>query len=392
MRVHIADSNQGHRVASILRPYAKTPLVQLVGEIINRRERQALLELHENRPVFRSRSGRSVLMAEFILELKDSDLAFRWCGRDPVVVDQAYDLTLAKFHDLPIPSQDGGPAEASEGPDCCFYYRAWQDYLAGELRDRPCASPVAAELRAADALERMVKRHFHLSCLECRRRAAKLVRRYTWKVNGDQLVLWLPVEMSGRRCRAWLQENVLDPDPGRPGERDRIQALVDRLLSRRRILSLDRLRKDGTLKDAAVAEEPLTSVEEIPSFGLAGVIAEEKAENIEDQRPAIRAMGPERLKELIRTVFEALAEDRYHAERIAAAFGLSKATFSRFAGCEWSRSAAVPDTASIPDLYRNTARVLANHEDFVAVARGAGVWGRVCQVAGETGRGEGETE
>ncbi len=87
----------------------------------------------------------------------------------------------------------------------------------------------------------MVARHFYFSCLECRRRAAKLVRRYTWKADGRQLILWLPVEMSGSRCRSWLQENVPDLDPTRPSERDRVQALIDQRLTRRRVLSLEQL-------------------------------------------------------------------------------------------------------------------------------------------------------
>jgi len=354
------------------------PLAELARLIAEHGDKGALREFHTCRPVCRDLAGRAVLLTDFLLGLKDRDLTFQWCGRDPVVVDQAYDLTLAKFHELPSVSPDGEAPTRSQGPDCRHYFRAFREYITREFERRPPKNAIDAEIRAADALQRLVTRHFYLSCLECSRRAAKLVRRYTWKVNGGQLVLWLPVEMSGSHCRRWLQENVPDADPARPGEPDRVQAIIDRRLGRRRILSLDQLQDRGAC--GAAAAEPETWAEEVSSTGLADVVAEEKAENIDEQRPSLRGLGEGRLKELIRTVFASLAEDRYHAERIAADFGLSKATFSRFAGCNWRQDGDNAATNHTPDLWRNTAHILASHEDFVALARDAGVWDRVRQV------------
>jgi hypothetical protein len=328
-------------------------------------------------------------MTDYLLGLKDRDQTFRWCGRDSVVVDQAYDLTMAKFHDIPLDSHHGLSSGSSDGPNCQYYYKAFHDHIAKEFQERPPTSIIDEEVRAADAFQRMVARHFYLSCLECRRRAAKLVRRYAWKVNGDQLVLWLPVEMSGSRCRAWLRNNVPDLDLSRPGERDRVQAIVDRLLARRRIFSLDELQETGPHIGVNCTAAPLTYAGEISAAGLAHAVAEEKAENIDDQRPAIRALGRDKLKDLICRIFESLAEDR-HAEQIAADFGLSKPTFSRFAGCKWTRD--VSETSRMPDLWQNVAHVLVAQEDFVAVARQAGVWDRVCRAAGTTDSARGETE
>ena len=378
--------------ASARHRYNRMPLTQLAFDIFERSDPLAVREVHENRRVFGLRSGPCVLMTEFLLELRDCDLTFQWCGRDPVVVDQAYDLTLAKFHDLPSEVHACGPQGASDGPDCRYYYRAFHNHMTGEFEKRPPASVIEAEIRAAEAFQRLVARHFHLSCLECARRAAKLVRRYAWKVNAGPLVLWLPVEMSGSRCRRWLGENIPDPDPARPGERDRVQAIVDHLLARRRVLSLDQLKDAGGYRGAESVAEALPPAEEVSSVGLAGAVAEEKAENIDEQRPAIRRLGAIRLKELIRTIFESLAEDRYHAERIAADFGLSKASLSRFAGGQWRRDGGGTTANHIPDLWRNTAHVLAAHEDFVAVARRAGVWNRVRQVIVAVDGRKGEAE
>ena len=371
--------------------HRRMSLMALAQRIVELGDREAVRELHERR-LFRNSRGQRVRMTDFLLELTGSDLAFRWCGRDPVVTDQAYDLTLAKFHGLPANPRGPRSAVPSDGPDCRYYYRALYTHLVKEFQQRPPTSVIDAELRAEGAFQRMLVRHFFLSSLECKRRAAKTVRRYTWKSKGNTLVLQLPVEMTGSYCRTWLQEHIPDVDTSRPGERDRVQAIIDRLLARRRILSLDRLCGPGERIRAGSAGAPSTLEEQTTVAGLAAVVAEEKAENIDDQRPAIRGLGREKLKELIRTVFESLGREDYRAERIAAAFKLSNSSMSRFAGCQWKRDGGTSRGTEVPDLWRNTAHILANHEDFVAVARGAGVWGRVCQVAGEAGHGKGDTE
>ena len=361
--------------------YEKTTLVDLAQCIFRGSDREALRELHDNRTLFHGSSERRVLMAEFLLNLKDRDIAFQWCGHDAVAVECAYDLTLAKFLNLPAVGHDSAPGGEDDGPDCRYYYKAFHDYVTESLQEHPTSTVIETELGAAEILQRMVTRHFYLSCLECRRRTLKLVKRYCWRINGRSLTVWLPIELAGGRCRTWLEANVPDVDPSRPGERDRIQTVIDRLWSSRRVFSLDRLPQQGQAVSTDSGCRPSFVEEEMSAHGLAGFVAEEKAANIAEQRPAIRTMGEDRLKELIRTVFGSLAEGQYHAERIAGRFGLSKATFSRFAGCQWSRDGGdTVDVNRIPDLWVNTAHVLAAHEDFVAVAQRAGVWNRVSQI------------
>lgn len=355
--------------------YRKTPLAQLAYDISRRGDSEALRELHEHRAVFGDSTGHPVLMAGFLVGLKDRDITFRWCGQDSVVVDQAYDLTLAKFFNLPSNVCATQTADSPDGPNCRYYYGAFYDYVTKKFRKQPPTGTVEAEIRAAEALRQMTVRHFYLSCLECRRRALKLVKRYCWTVNGNHLTIWLPVEMSASRCRVWLQDNVSDCDFSRPGERDRVQAIVDRRLARRRIFSLDDLQKTEVDTHITSAGKPLTYAEEISVIGLASAVAREKAENIDEQRPAIRRLGRARLKELIQAVFNALTQDGYCAERIATEFHLSNASYSRFAGCRWTRD--MLSAVSIPDLWRNLAQVLAHHDDFVSLARQAGVWDRV---------------
>ena len=196
--------------------------------------------------------------------------------------------------------------------------------------------------------------------------------------------------MSGRRCRRWLEANFPDVDPKRPGERDRLQGRVDRLLARRRVLSLDRLSRSGGQVPAHHSRPE--SADDTSVHGLAAVVAGEKAENLEAQRPSIKVLGGPTVKRLVETVFESLATNQHKAETIARTFGLSKATFSRFAGCHWRRDSGASGESAVPDLWRNTAHILASCEEFVAVARQAGVWDRIRRVIGAADSQEGEVK
>ena len=57
---------------------------------------------------------------------------------------------------------------------------------------------------------------------------------------------------------------------------------------------------------------------------------------------------------------------------LAKDFGLSKSTFSRFAGSRWLNS-----KKAIPDLWLNTAHVLSTYPVFQEVAKETGVWEQV---------------
>ena len=79
-----------------------------------------------------------------------------------------------------------------------------------------------------------------------------------------------------------------------------------------------------------------------------------------------------KLKRLVLRIFEELCHGEYNDGKVAKDFGLSKATFSRFAGSRWTKSGSVT-----PDLWVNTAQVLSAHKDFKKVAVESGVLGKV---------------
>jgi len=359
--------------------YGKLTLLQLAKRIVNNNDRCALKELHDNRVIFDEKLKNTIHFAEYVAGFRNSKKAKFWCGGDNLVLDEAYNLTIDKICNIPIPV-DNDQQPFPQGPDCRHYFKAFIKYAEEELKANPPANAIESEIILAGILLRLIRRHFFLSCLEAKRRAQKLRRRYMWSVNGEIIYLWLPLELSGQRCREWLEANIPDVNPRRPGEKYRVQAIVDRLLTKRTIFHLSELDRTGEKLPPSKYSVPSMIQEQISVKGLAEAVASEKAENIKQQRPAIRLLGKDKLKQLIRTIFTRLAYADYMEKDIARCFGLSCATFSRFAGTRWKKYCDDFVISVPPDLWRNTAEVLGGHPDFVIAAQKAGVWKQVSNV------------
>ena len=97
-------------------------------------------------------------------------------------------------------------------------------------------------------------------------------------------------------------------------------------------------------------------------------VAREKSEHFEDLRPAIRVLGSKGVYSLVLRIFADINEGAYSLSEVAQNFGLSKASLSRFAGPAWSGDAR----QEIPDLWANTAHVLAGNALFSEVVENAG--------------------
>lgn len=372
MKIHtiptLAMPRQGRR------DYRQLTLLQLTERIVLYSDKKALEELHNNRKLFRYKNNKQLVMADYLVCLKERDISRRWCGRNEVALENAYDLTLDKFSNLPIKKAHTQRSLKIHGPDCRYYYKAFCDYAPEEIGPKTLSEDVIeTEITAARILQKMVTRHFYLSCLESRRREQKLIRRYRWKINGQILCVWLPTEMPACRCRQWLQANIPNVDPGRIGERERVQAIANRLLMMRRMISLYEVA--GGADNIPAGADSLSSIieEEIMVNGLTKTVANEKADHIDRQRPAIKELGKGRLKQMIHKIFANIVTGEYQAKDIAAEFGLSESTFSRFAGSEWKCLCGDILTRKPPDLWKNTGHVLAHHSVLIAAAKNAGM-------------------
>lgn len=364
-------------VVERLNMYRHSSLLKLAELIACNGDRQALRELHDCRSVFYYDVNGPLRLAEFVDKLRQSKPAWRWCGRRLDILDGAYDLTISKFSNLPAQKKNDARLK-QEGPDSRLYYAAYIRHVTKKMETESYKNEAEKEIRMASLLQNFVIYHFRLSCQECNRTGPELTRRYLWNINGATLSVFLPVQIPGSQCSRWLAKNIGDVDPDRPGEQERVQSLVDRVAAKQRIFSLDSIDKNEV-----PISPPCRSVteQEIEINGLAGAVADEKADNIAFQRPAIQQLGKEKLRKLIHQIFDCLASEEYEASRIAVNAGISQATFSRFAGSRWSSHAEIDPNATIPDLWRNTAESLAGHPAFVEAAQTAGLWRRIKQIA-----------
>lgn len=362
-------------------PYRYASLAELAEHVLDHGDSEALHEIHNERTIFRTRGGQLVVMTKYVDDLSHAPRVFQLCGRDPNVLDRARDLTLDKFSRVPDLGNKGLRQQTHQGPDCRFYFRSFLSMIAQWRQAHPGANSLQEDTIAARILQRLVRRHFHLSCLEARRAGNPARSRYAWRINGCSLVLFMPVAIPGHQRRAWLDDNVKDPDPSRPGERERIQTIIDQRLGMGRHVSLDECEHTDRLPPMSPDEMAGLLESEVALRGLADVVAEEKADNVQMQRPSIRRLGPDRLKQFVLRVFEDLGSECYEEHLVAQEFGLSRSAVSRFAGSRWYRTR----NSHPPDLWRNVAHTLAASDTFAQAAQEAGVWDSIAGITGSNG-------
>lgn len=374
-----SQSTQNNLIAfKELRPYKNTLLTELAERIAKFGDKEALEEFHTHRTPFQIRGSGSLAFMQYVEALFNETWFADTAAHIPTVLEQARDLVTDRFSS--IPSEHDESFGIHSRTDCRHYFAAFAKYAKAQID--PESSKLNQELQSARILQTFVTRHSHFSCLECKRQSQKLTRRYNWKIGSHVLVIWIPYEIPGSRCKSWLKENLPDVDPVRHGERDRVQAIVDQLLTRRQIFSLDVMNGEAEHIAAPASTVSTLIEEELAATTLSDVVASEKATNIANQRPAIRRLGPDQLQRMIHHVFESLLNEHDTEAQIAQEFGLSTPTFSRFAGRRWSNGTHEIFPANVPDLWKNTAHILANHPQFMATARQSASWGHICAARG----------
>lgn len=348
--------------------YHSLSLVDLIKKIADSDDSQALYEFHNNRSAFIYNNGPPLVFVEYLNELRKSIIRGGSTSFNVLqTADKVYDLTLEKFINLPTSSKPGHSASRKNdgtlkqnGPDCRLYYRAYLKRCAKSFNKKPPEGELEKEIRATKILQGLVRRQFLFSLLEAERGQNLFRSRYNWNVNGGTLTVYLPVIIKRLERRKWLEENIENPDPLRKGERERIQAIINRTFINQRIVQIEDAQNLSDEKNCPSYWEGNGSKQ-----SLAKVVAEEKADNIEKQRPTIKALGREKLKQLILRVFDEIRYSDYSDGKLAQDFALSKPTFSRFAGSKWKKNGHC-----VPDLWRNTAKVLSKNPLFEEMAAG----------------------
>lgn len=360
----ITPNHVGGRGAGLRR----LALVPLIRRIVTTGNRAAIWEFQQHRTPFQAADSPSMPLAAFLDRLRQTSWAWRRCGRDSVALDRAYDLTISKF--LERPRARAG--HRRKGPDSRYYYQGFLEVFGRWRNDHPSVGALEEEAAAAVLLQRYVLHQFRKSCEEVRRRANPALSRYTWRLPGGRIVVYMPVSVARRKRRKWLEDNIDDPDPRRPGERERVEAIIEARLGMPHHVPIDG-NGDSHFASltAASPRSPFDVV--VTAEGLAKAVAEEKADNLDHQRPTIKGLGRARLERFILQAFQDLHDGRYQEKRLAKRFGLTRPTVSRFAGRRWRTRPESPP----PDLWANVAQVLAANDDFVEAAKATGAWPRV---------------
>jgi len=336
------------------------------------------------RRLFRLKDKPLLSLPGFLLELRDRVAPFKESHINELeMADCAYDLTLSKYSNVPDPpTKKSGSTNYSlkgTGVDCRNYYRAFLRSMQRTIDKGMITSRSQEESEAGRILQNMVYKNFLWSIQECRRNTGFSIR-YKWEVKGRKFYLWYPSYMTPKEFREWLEENVKDVNPEAPNEQKRIQSLIDANLERGYRISLDKAGFGRILS----GDEELSSVEFYEGFMfigcLADSVAQEKVEKIDSLRPAIKRLGGERLERLILQIFLAVAEGEYQASRIAEQYGISKATLSRFAGSTWFEKIEDNESVTVPDLWTNTAQILAGNPDFMEIVLTSGIVSRFKEV------------
>ena len=416
----------------------KESTISLIRRIAEDSDTLALNVFHETRTLF-YRNGKWVRLAEFVRALKDSSV------RGPreensthsnmsEVSDNAYDLTLAKFRN--IPSQKLKPVKANKNAsdkkrftwnvDCRVHFKRLLKKIDAELNKETITSEIDIEKKVAKIATGFVMGRFDLSMKECKRRDTTSIR-YAWHIRGRSIDLFYPSHITAKQFLKWLEDNITDINPDAPHEKDRIQAIIDKKhpcganirTNDPKILEAQEREGEpwsdqkypwGTsvqADDPEIADEP--RMEDKPPIEykegsqfcsrLSAYVAKEKSENLEKLRPAIKNLGKEGVHDLVSRIFEDMADGQYNLSEVARDFNLSKATLSRFAGSDWRKEVAKKkdeqedmkqlSKADIPDLWINTTHVLAENRTFMETVRNTGLGGVIDDILPVIGPKEG---
>jgi hypothetical protein len=404
----------------------KESTVSLMRRIVDNSDTLAVKVFHEMRRLF-YRSGKWVRLAEFVRALKDSSVGGAREEKSAFinmseVSDSAYDLTLAKFRN--IPSQNLNPVMTDNkgftwNVDCRKYFKALLEKIDTTLNEEKITSEIDIENRVAEIAMGFVIGHFDLSMKECKRRDTTSTR-YVWEVGGRKIYLFRPSHLTAGQLRKWLEDNIADINPDAPHEQDRIQAMIDKkhpcgatirtddheileAQERDNELWSDQKYPSGTsvqADDPEIVDEP--GMEDKPSIEynegsqfsarLSVYVAKEKSENLNALRPAIGILGKEGVHDLVIRIFEDMEDGQYNLSKVARDFTLSKATLSRFAGSDWRKDEDMKQLSKedIPDLWINTSRVLAENTALMETVKSTKYFGVIDDILAIVGPKEGQ--
>lgn len=356
----------------------KESTFSLARMIVGNSDFAALNILLETRRLFYFMKEGPLLLPEFLLKLRNSlALASDLVNDQYELADCTYDLTLAKFWNLPkCPikiDSGGGQPEFGIKTDCRNYYRQFLKEMQKKKNEGKIRTPGEEELIAGKVIKNLVYRAFLYSKLECMRRTPFVVR-YLWEIKGKRFYLWYPSYLTAKEFRGWLKENIGETVLAIPDAQKHIQGLIAANFKRGHHVPVDTpgclQNNDQNLKSGRSSFDQ----DDGPKFPyrLADAVAKEKGRNINKLRRGIAKMGRKTVEQMVLEIFSDLSVGDYNLTRTAKFYGVSKPTLSRFAGSKWFEKNEDDKQITIPDLWKNTARILSKNSAFMETVLTAG--------------------
>jgi len=321
-------------------------IIELLEKIVYESDELVLNYFISNRKLL-SFGNKRVLLPEYLINLKNDNF-FPFISISPneshldIKLDSVYNRTLQKFTLL----KEGNNYEF--GPYCDRQYQSLLNQIKDFVNNNPSKTEIELEKEIEKRFQKMVIRHLSYSWLEVCRNSNKLYKRYRWELSTGTIELKKPQHIDGRSFKRWLVKHVEKPNPENNREKYRIQKIIDDWFG---VPSeIDSADIEYKLKEDS---DPYDTLEKYPEDFIS-MIASEKASSIKILRPAISKMGKSQVNGLVKKILESLQFDDLKDSQIQKEFGLSKSTYSRFAGRDWKEN----NNGEIPDLWKNIASII----------------------------------
>lgn len=342
---------------------------------------------------------KGILFGSYIESIREKIFDQKWWkDKGTEFIDRAIELLIARFTNLPFDETEPCPETLNEEneseekdkadttsseenenkeTDGCnvdrrVYFKAFVDSLEKSYSEISLSSEVEREQHDLLYLQRFIWRQLSYCLQESAREKRPFINRYTWNIGAIRFVLWFPKAFSGKRRKQWLEEHIGQPDLQKDKERERkrIQAIIDDYFGIHAACPMDDMLLNKTPSRMPGAN---ISLEREDCTTMRSLIAHEKAAGAYKLLPTISCLGYDRIYALVMLVLDNIVSELYSDDEIAKRFGLSKSTFSRFAGSHRWKKFREGYSNKPPILAENSAQILRKHKDFFSTAQEMGL-------------------
>lgn len=251
-------------------------------------------------------NNKRILLPEFLKKLRDNNFyTIITISRNEQHLEEKFDLTynrtLQKFSVLQTNK------EKIEGPYSNNQYQELLNQILEYQKQKKEATQIDVEIKIEELLKRMIIRHIKYSWLEVCRMSNRLYQRYRWELPTGTIELKKPQGIDGRDFTEWLNKNIKDPNPLQKNEKYRVQKEIDDWFGHYVEVDYSDIENYHNKNENIYAES-----EKYPE-NFTELIAGEKSKTADQQRPAIRNLGKEKIKDLVVRILEDILyeEKRY---------------------------------------------------------------------------------